>query len=101
MIENLYFPHPPNFGDHKNGKQLYNCGKQRISKSYNITPVQKRAHDLLKQSEITFSVKIVVEQDKMFFHTQAAAQPFLRVKNNTSPFICQEKHYKLDRYTKN
>ena len=90
------------FGDHNNGEQLHNWAKQRISKSYKITPVQKqRAHDLLKQSKITFSVEIVVEQDKLIFHPQAAAPPIFRVKTNPSPFICQEIHYKFDRYTKN
>ena len=95
-------PPPALFGDHNNGEQLHNWAKQRISKSYKITPVQKqRAHDLLKQSKITFSVEIVVEQDKLIFHPQAAAPPIFRVKTNPSPFICQEIHYKFDRYTKN
>ena len=56
--------------------------------SYKITPVQKqRAHELLKQSKITFSVEKVVEQDKLTFHPQAAAPPILRVKKYPSPFI--------------
>ena len=73
-------------------------------KSLSLTkkaPVQKqRAHELLKQSKITFSVEIVVEQDKVVFHPLAAAPPILRVKTKPSPFICPEIHYKFDRYTK-
>ena len=88
-------------GDHNNGEQLQNWAKRRISKSYKITPVQKqRSHDLLKQSKITLSVEIVMEQDKLIFHPQAAAPPIFRVKTNPSTFICQEIHYKFDRYTK-
>ena len=102
MIVNLLHPQPPFFGDLNNVEQLHNWAKQRISKFYKITPVQKqRAHELLKQSKIIFSVEIVVEQDKLIFHPQAAAPPIFRVKTNPSPFICQEIHYKLDRYTKN
>ena len=90
------------FGDHNNGEQLHNWDEQKKSKLYKIAPVQKqRARELLKQSKITFSVEIVVEQDKLIFHPQAAAPPILRVKTNTSPFICQEILYKFDRYTKN
>ena len=64
--------------------------------------VQKQqAHGLLKQSKITFSVEIIVEQDKLFFHTQAAAPPIFWVKTNPSPFINREIHYKFDIYTKN
>ena len=82
------FPNPPPFGDHNNGEQLHNWAKQRISKSYTITPVQRqRAHELLKQSKITFSVEIVIEQDKLIFRPQAAATPIIRVKTNPSPFI--------------
>ena len=88
--------------DHKNGEQLPIWAKQRISKSYKITPVQKqRTHELLKHSNINFSVEIVVEQDKSIFRPQAAAPPSFRVKTNPSPFICQEIHYKFDRHTKN
>ena len=95
-------PPPTLFGDHNNGEQLHSWAKQRISKSYKIIPVQKqRAHNLLKQSKITFSGEIVVEQFKLIFHPQAAAPPISRVKTNPSPFICQEIHYKFDRYTKN
>ena len=47
------------FGDHNNGEQLHNWAKQRISKSYKTTPVQKqRAHGLIKESEITSSAEI-------------------------------------------
>ena len=82
-------PPPALFGDHNNGEQLHNWAKQRISKSYKITPVQKqRGHDLLKQLKITFSVEIVVEQDKLIFHPQTAAPPIFRIKTNPSPFIC-------------
>ena len=86
-------------GDHNNGEQLHNWAKQKIPKSYKKkTPVQKqRPHELLKQSKITFSVEIVVEQEKLIFHPQTAAP---RVKTNPSPFICHEIHYKFDRYTK-
>ena len=92
-------PSPALFGDHNNGEQLHNWAKQRFSKSYKKTPVQKqRAQELLKQSKITFSVEISVEQDKFIFHPQAAAPP---IKTNPSPFICQKYHYKVDRYTKN
>ena len=57
---------PALFGDHNNGEQLHNWDKQRLSKSYKITPIRKqRAHDLLKQSKITFSVENVVKQDKL------------------------------------
>ena len=81
---------------------LHNWAKQKISKSYKITPVQKhRAHDLLKQSKITFSVENVVEQDNLISHSQAAAPPVFRVKTNPSPFICQKIHDKFVRYTKN
>ena len=42
-------PPPALFGDHNNGEQLQNWAKQRISKSSEITPVQKqRADKLLK-----------------------------------------------------
>ena len=92
-------PPPALFVDHNNGEQLHNWAKPRISKSNKITPVQKqRAHELLKQSKITFSVEIVVEQVKLIFHPKAAAPPIFRVKTNPSPFNCQEIHY---RYTKN
>ena len=94
-------PPPTLSGDHNNGEQLHNWAKQRTSKSYKIKPVQKqRAHELLKQSKITFSVEIIVEQDKLLFQPQAAAPPIFRVKINPSPFFCQEIHYKFDRYTK-
>ena len=95
-------PPPALFGDVNNGEKMHNWAKQRISKSYKITPVQKqRAHELLKQSKITFSVEIIVEQDKLIFHPQAAALPIVRAKTNPSPFICQEIHYKFDGFTKN
>ena len=95
-------PPPALFRDHNNSEQLHSWAKQRNSKSYKITPVQKqRAHDLLNQSKITFSVEIIVEQDKLIFHPQAAAPPIFWVKTNPSPFICQEIHYKFDIYTKN
>ena len=76
-IDNKFIVPPPAlFGDHNNGEQLHNWAKQRISKSYKITPVQKlRTYKLLKQSKIIFSVEIVVEQDKLIFHPQAAAPP--------------------------
>ena len=62
-------PPPALFGDDNNEEQLHNWAKQRKSKSYKTTPVQKqRAHELLKQSMITFSVEIVVEQDKLIFN---------------------------------
>ena len=52
-----------------------------------ITPVQKqRAHDIFKQSKITFSVEIIVEQDKLIFHPQAAAPPFFRVQKFDAKF---------------
>ena len=67
-----------------------------------MTPVQKqRAHELLKQSKITFSGGKIVDKDKLIFHPQAAAPPIFRVKTNPSPFICQEIHYEFYRYTKN
>ena len=70
--------------------------------SYKITLLQtQRAHDLLKQSDFTFSVEMVFERSKLVIHPQAAAQLIFRVKRIPSPFICQEIHYKLDRYTKN
>ena len=95
-------PPPVLFRDHNDGDKLHTWANRRITKSCKITPVQKqRAHDLLKQPQITFSVKIVVEQDKLIFHTHAASPPIFRVERNPSPFICQEKHYKFDRYTKN
>ena len=48
-----------------------------------MTLAQKhRAHKLLKQSKITFSVEIVVEKDKLIFHSQVAAPPIFRVKTN-------------------
>ena len=50
---------------------------------------------------MTFSVEIIVEQDKLIFHPQAAASLFFRVQTNPSPFICQEIRYNFDRYTKN
>ena len=72
----FFVPSLASFGDHNNGEQQHNWAKQRVSKSYKITPVQKqRAHNLLKQSKITFSVEIVLEQDKLIFHPQAAAPP--------------------------
>ena len=94
-----FIVHPPIlFGDENNDEQLLKWAKQRILKSYKITPVQKqRAHKLLKHSKITLSVEIDVEQDKLIFHPQAAAPP----RVNPSPFICQKIHYKFDRYTKN
>ena len=47
---NFIVPPPALFGEHNNGEQLHNWAKQRISKSYKITPFQKqRAHKLLKQ----------------------------------------------------
>ena len=93
---------PPDFfGDQNNGEQLHSWAKQRVSKSYKITPVQKqRTHELLKQSKNTFSVEIVVEQDKLIFHPQAVAPPIFRVKTNPSAIVCKEIHYKFDRYTK-
>ena len=95
-------PPPALFGGHKNGEKFHNWAKQRISKSYKITPLHKqKAHDRLKQSKIIFSVEIVVEQDKLIFQRQAAAPPIFRVKINPSPSIFQEFHYKFDRYTKN
>ena len=82
---------PALFGDHNNGEKLHNWAKQRVSKTYKITTVRKHsAHKLLKQSKITFSVEIVVEQDKLIFHTQAAAPTIFRAKTNPSPFNCQE-----------
>ena len=55
------------FGDHNNGKQLHNWSKERISKSYKITQVQKqRAHKSLKQSKTTFSVGIIVRHHLYF-----------------------------------
>ena len=74
-----------------------------MSRSFKTTPVQKQqAHEFLRQSKITFSVEIVVELDKSIFHPQAIApQNFFCVKTIPSPFICKEKHYKFDRYTKN
>ena len=81
---------------------MHKWAKQKISKSYKITLVQKqRAHELLKQSKITFSVEITVEQDKLVSHQQSAAPHIFRVKKNPSPLICQEISYKFDRYTKN
>ena len=35
-------PSPALFGDHNNGEQLHNWAKQRISKSYKITPVKNK-----------------------------------------------------------
>ena len=97
-----FFSPPALFGDHNNGEQLHNWAKQRTSNSYKITPVQKQqAHEICKQSKITFSVEIVVEQDKLIVHPRAAAPPIFRVKTNPSPFICQEILYNFDRYTKN
>ena len=94
------FPSRP-FGDRNNGEQLRSWAKQRISKSYKVTPVHKqRAHELLEQSKITFSVEMVVEQDKLIFHPQAAEPPIFMVKTNSSLFICQAIHYKFDRYAK-
>ena len=76
--------------------------KQRISKSYKRTPVQKQtAQQLLKESKITFSIEIVVDQDKLIFHPQASAPPIFRVKTNPSPFNCHGIPYKFDSYTKN
>ena len=95
-------PPPALFGDQNNGEQLHNWAKQRIYKSHKMTLVQKhRAQELLKQSKITFSVEIVVEKNKLIFHSQVEAPPIFRVKTNPSLFICQERHYKFDRYTKN
>ena len=97
----FFIPPPTHFRDHNSGEQLHNWAKQRISKSYKTTPVEKqRAHELLKQSKILFSDEIIDEQDKLIFHPQKAAPPIFRVKTNPSPFICQEKHYKFDRYKK-
>ena len=94
-------PPPPFFGDHNTSEQLHNWAKQRTSKSYKITTVQEqREHDLVKQSKITFSVEIVVDQDK-FFSPKSCSTSYFRVKTIPSPFIYQEIHYKLDRYTKN
>ena len=81
---------PPSalFGDHNNSEQLNSWAKQRISESYKLTPVQKqRAHELLRQSKIIFSVEIVLEQDKLIFHPQAAVPPIFRVKTNPSPLL--------------
>ena len=83
----FFVPPPALFGDHNNGEQLHNWAKQRISKLYKITPVQKRALELLKQSKITFSVEIVVEQDKLIFHPKAAAPPIFRVKLTHHPLF--------------
>ena len=95
-------PPPALFGEHNNGEQLHNWAKKGSLSLVKITPVQKqRAHELLKQSKITFSVEIVVKQDKLIFYPEAAAPLILRVKTNPSPFICQEIHYKFDRYKKN
>ena len=55
-------PPPALFWDHKNGEQLHSWTKQKNSSSYKLTPVQKSSVKLLKQSKITFSVEIVVEQ---------------------------------------
>ena len=52
------------------------------------TPVQKqRALELLKQSKITFSVEIIVEQDKIIFHPLAAVphRPSLESKQTHHP----------------
>ena len=63
-----------------------------------ITHIQnQRAHELLKQSKITFSVEIVVEQDKVILHPQAATPPIFRVRTNQSTFACQEINHKFDR----
>ena len=68
-------PPPALFGHHNNGEQKHNWAKKRISKYCKITPVQKqRAHELLKQSEITFSVEIIVKQDKLIFHPQVESK---------------------------
>ena len=69
------------FSDHNNGEQLHNWAKQKTTKSYKITPVQKqRARNLLKISKISFTVEIVVEQNKLIFHQQAAAPSNFKVK---------------------
>ena len=83
-------------------EKLHNWATQRITKSYKIKSVQKqREQDLLKQSKISFSVDITVEEDKLIFHPQTGDPTIFCVKTNTSTFICQEIHYKSDRYTKN
>ena len=38
---------------------------------------------------MTFFVDIIVEQDKLIFHPQAAAPPIFWVKTNPSFFICR------------
>ena len=73
-------PPPALFGDHNTREQLHSWAKQKISKPYKITPVQKkRPHHLLKQSKITFSFEIVVEQDKLIFHPQLRLHLFLQL----------------------
>ena len=57
--------------------------------------------DVLKKSEINFSVEIVVERDKLIFQQQAAAALIFRVETNPSTFICQELHNNFDTYTEN
>ena len=95
------FPHPPSL-ETITTKNNYIIGRNKENLSHKKTPVQKqRAHELLKQSMITFSDETVVEQDKLIFNPQAAAPPIFRVKTNPSTFICQEIHYKFDRNTKN
>ena len=72
----FFVPPPYLFGVDNNGEKLLNWAKQRIFKSYKITPVQRqRAHEILKQSKITFSVEIIVGQDNLIFPPQAAAPP--------------------------
>ena len=67
------------------------------------TSFQFKNNDLHKHSNISFSVEIIVEQDKLICQPRAAVPPIFRVKINPLPFICHhpEIPYKFDRYTKN
>ena len=77
LDQKFVVPPPALYGDHKNGEQLHNWAKEKISKSYKIIPGQKeRALEFLKQSKITFLAEILVEQDKLIFHPQAAEPIF-------------------------
>ena len=90
------YPQPPFSEIIITANKLHNWAKQRISKSYKITPAQKhRAHELLKQSKITFSVEIVVEPNNSFFTHKLQHRPFSELKITHHPLSVKKDTIKL------
>ena len=89
-------PPPALFGDHNTREQLHSWAKQKISKPYKITPVQKKeTAPPLKTIENNFFIRNSCWTRQTYFPSTVAAPPIFTVITDPSSFICQKIHLNL------